>query len=93
MDALNTAIEAAGGVGRLADAVGVTQTAVSNWRARAGDIPAIHCAAIERAAGGVVMRWHLRPNDWHHIWPELVRVKGAPKVKRTPRKPATAAAA
>jgi len=26
------------------------------------------------------MRWDLRPNDWHEIWPEFIRRKGAPPV-------------
>jgi len=30
-----------------------------------------NCSAIEAATGGAVMRWDLRPNDWHRIWPEL----------------------
>lgn len=25
-------------------------------------------------------RWHLRPNDWHLIWPELIGTPGAPTV-------------
>jgi len=34
MDILNTAIDAEGGVGKLATALGVRQSVVSNWRAR-----------------------------------------------------------
>ena len=37
-----------------------------------------HCAALERATGGEVRRWDLRPEDWHRIWPELQNVEGAP---------------
>jgi DNA-binding transcriptional regulator YdaS (Cro superfamily) len=37
-------------------------------------------AAIERATGGEVKRWDLRPDDWHEIWPELVGAVGAPSV-------------
>lgn len=29
------------------------------------------CVAIERATGGSISRKHLRPDDWHLIWPEL----------------------
>ncbi|WP_382155379.1 hypothetical protein [Hydrogenophaga sp. ANAO-22] len=25
--------------------------------------------------------WDLRPDDWHLIWPELIEVDGAPKLK------------
>lgn len=34
MDILKTAIDAEGGVGKLASALGVSQSVVSNWRAR-----------------------------------------------------------
>lgn len=33
---------------------------------------------LERATGGAVRRWDLRPADWHLIWPELVGTEGAP---------------
>jgi DNA-binding transcriptional regulator YdaS (Cro superfamily) len=74
MDALNKAIEAAGGVSRLAGLIGEAQNTVSNWRARG--VPIAPCARIERATG--VMRWHLRPHDWHDIWPELAMRPDAP---------------
>lgn len=34
---------------------------------------------IEKATYGAVMRWDLRPNDWHLIWPELATSPKAPK--------------
>ena len=37
------------------------------------------CVQIERAANGSVMRWDLRPDDWHLIWPELLQRPDAPK--------------
>ena len=81
MEALTKAIDAAGGVVALAKAIGVTQATVSNWRMRElQSVPEKHCASIERATGGAVKRWDLRPDDWHRIWPELVGKKGAPKV-------------
>jgi DNA-binding transcriptional regulator YdaS (Cro superfamily) len=42
--------------------------------------PADRAADIERACDGAVMRWDLRPDDWHRIWPELVGADGAPDV-------------
>lgn len=36
--------------------------------------------AVEQQSKRAVMRWHLRPDDWFRIWPELVKVKGAPRV-------------
>lgn len=35
---------------------------------------------VERESEGRLRRWHLRPNDWHAIWPELVGSDGAPQV-------------
>ncbi|WP_072243011.1 transcriptional regulator [Thiomonas bhubaneswarensis] len=44
--------------------------------------------SIERATRGAVMRWDLRPDDWHLIWPELIDTAGAPAIptqqRRTP---------
>lgn len=37
-------------------------------------------AFVETASCRAVRRWHLRPKDWHHIWPELVGIEGAPLV-------------
>jgi DNA-binding transcriptional regulator YdaS (Cro superfamily) len=36
---------------------------------------------IEQVTGGAVMRWDLRPDDWHRIWPELIGQAGAPDVE------------
>lgn len=35
---------------------------------------------LERVLGGRLRRWHLRPKDWHEVWPELVNAEGAPAV-------------
>lgn len=43
-------------------------------------IPVDRCVAIERATGGAVRRWDLRPGDWHEHWPELIGMEGAPPV-------------
>ena len=42
-----------------------------------------NCTAIEQATQGAVMRWELRPDDWHRIWPELIKAKGAPSIPVT----------
>jgi DNA-binding transcriptional regulator YdaS (Cro superfamily) len=75
MDALNKAIEAAGGISKLALAIGEAQNTVSNWRAR-GRVPVAPCARVEMATG--VRRWEFFPNDWHLIWPELCADPDAP---------------
>lgn len=33
---------------------------------------------VERESAGVLRRWHLRPDDWWKIWPELIGIDGAP---------------
>lgn len=35
---------------------------------------------VETLSRGSVMRWHLRPDDWHAIWPELTKHRAAPRV-------------
>jgi DNA-binding transcriptional regulator YdaS (Cro superfamily) len=52
--------------------LGVTPTTVSEWRSGKRPVPIERCVDIERITGGVVTRQHLRPDDWHRIWPELV---------------------
>lgn len=42
------------------------------------------CALIEEESHRRVRRWHLRA-DWHRIWPELRRVKGAPEFAEAAR--------
>lgn len=41
--------------------------------------------ALERATDGTVRRWHMRPADWHLIWPELVGSDGAPRAPASAR--------
>lgn len=41
--------------------------------------PALVPATV-RATQGEVREWHLRPDDWHRIWPELIGADGAPPV-------------
>lgn len=59
MNAIDISIDRAGGVVRLARALGVGQSVVSNWRA-AGRVPANRVLAIEAATG--VSRHDLRPD-------------------------------
>ncbi len=37
-------------------------------------------ALLELHTAGQVMRWDMRPADWHVIWPELRTRPGAPAV-------------
>jgi hypothetical protein len=40
------------------------------------------CVRAERISEKAIRRWHLRPSDWHEIWPELIGAEGAPDVAR-----------
>jgi len=50
MEALEEAIAVAGGVGALANRIGVPKSAPSMWRLRKS-VPAEYCPAIERETG------------------------------------------
>lgn len=56
--------------------LGISSPSVTNWRQRG--VPIERCVQIERATGGAVMRWDLRPTDWRDIWPELADRTDAP---------------
>ena len=79
MNPLQQAVEKLGSQAALASEIGVKQQHVWNWLNRRGGVPPEHCAAIEKATNKAVRRWDLRPDDWHHIWPELVGEDGAPE--------------
>ena len=59
-DGLQQAIQAAGGIGALARALGVSQPAVSNWQ----KIPAERVLSVEAITG--VARSMLRPDLYPH---------------------------
>ena len=50
---------------------------------RSKRIAAATCVAIESESGKRVMRWHLRRDDWHLIWPELKGRRNAPAIAAT----------
>lgn len=80
MEALDRAIELAGGVSILAGRIGVSASAPSMWRARKR-VPAEYCPAIERETG--VPCEALRPDvAWNvlRVPPELIGADGAPDV-------------
>lgn len=76
---VDAACKHVGGFSALAKLLGITPSAPHMWKAR-GVVPAEHCAAIEIATNRTVMRWDLRPDDWHRIWPELIGAEGAPPI-------------
>lgn len=73
MNALQLAIKHMGGVSKLADAIGVGQSAISNLVSRNGTPSPENCVAIEQVTKKFVTRKDLRPDDWHLIWPELAQ--------------------
>lgn len=87
------AVELCGGPSKLAKRLGVTPQAVRFWREEKRSLPPEHCAEIELATGRQVRRWHLRPDDWHRIWPELVGAEGAPDLPGLPAEASTEAVA
>ncbi|MEQ6473995.1 Cro/CI family transcriptional regulator [Comamonas sp. wu1-DMT] len=70
---IEKAAEIAGSEKALADWIGVTKAAVWQWKQEGRQTPIKHCPEIERRTDGAVTRRELRPNDWHLIWPELVK--------------------
>jgi DNA-binding transcriptional regulator YdaS (Cro superfamily) len=68
-----------GRTARVATKLGVSGSLVTQW-ARGKQVSAERCVPIERATERAVLRWDLRPDDWHRIWPELIGTDGAPAV-------------
>lgn len=62
----------------LADALGITQSRVSQLAKSKKPINPERCVAIETATGGLVTRKDLRPDDWQTIWPELADADRSP---------------
>lgn len=69
----------------LAAALRVPAQVVSSWSTGYRLVPVRRCVAIERETGRQVMRWDLRPLDWHEIWPELIGLPGAPPLPQSVR--------
>ena len=66
--ALDKAISIIGSMQAVADALGITKGAVSQWKDSARKVPAEHCPVIERLTKGVVRCEELRPDvDWAYL--------------------------
>jgi DNA-binding transcriptional regulator YdaS (Cro superfamily) len=71
---IEEAIALVGSEAKLGDACGKSQNAI--WAAkRAGRVSAELAVAIERATGGRMPRWRLRPDLWSQ--PQPVSTEGA----------------
>lgn len=65
MKALSRAFEVVGSQVRLAELLGVTPAAVSQWLSGLRPVPIKRCPEIEKATGGMVRCEDLRPDvDW-----------------------------
>lgn len=62
----------------LAEKVGVDEQYLYQCMTGRRAMKAEEAVRIERDSGQKVRRWHLRPDDWHRIWPELIGTEGAP---------------
>lgn len=64
MEPIERAVQIVGGQTKLARHIGgpVKQAHVWNWLHKGTRVPAEHCLAIERATGGAVTRYALRPD-------------------------------
>ncbi len=58
-----------GGRSAMAESLDVSVAAIGNWKTRG--VPFEKCPIIERLTERQVMRYHLRPDDWADMWPEL----------------------
>lgn len=65
-----------GGRPAMAESLEVSVAAIGNWKARG--VPFEKCPVIERLTGRQVMRYHLRPDDWADMWPELAQLVSPP---------------
>ena len=59
---------------RLADALEVSPSFLSQMASGYAPISPARAVKIEQETGGLVSRKEMYPNDWHLIWPELVDV-------------------
>lgn len=63
------------GAKAIAGRLGVSVQRLCNWSERG--VPIEWCARLEQATAGAVTRRHLRPDDFHEIWPELAAKEAA----------------
>ena len=55
----------------LAAELGVSPSYLSQMANGTAPISPERCVEIWQKTAGAVTRQHLRPDDWHRIWPEL----------------------
>lgn len=65
---------------QIAEAVAIDDQYLYQCLTGRKDMKPKEAVRVERESGGRLRRWHLRRNDWHETWPELVGTEGAPPV-------------
>lgn len=65
---------------QIAQALGLDDQYLYQCMTGRKDMKPKQAVRVERDSGGRLRRWHLRVNDWHETWPELIGVDGAPPV-------------
>lgn len=60
-----------GGAARLARALGISPSYLSQLASGEAPISPARCVKIEKELDGAVTRQEMRPADWQDIWPEL----------------------
>lgn len=71
-----------GTAAQLARSMGISPVLISQWAHGVRPVPVVPALDIERITEGAVMRWDLRPDDWHLLWPELIGCAGAPQIPK-----------
>jgi DNA-binding transcriptional regulator YdaS (Cro superfamily) len=71
-----------GAATRLATALRVSPSYLSQMCRGHRPIPVETCVLLEVLTERQVRRWNLKPENWHRIWPELIGTPGAPDVPR-----------
>lgn len=66
---------------RLAEALGIDKSYLSQMVGKDRPISAERCVAIERETDGAVTRRDLRPEDYWLIWPDLPKPKATKSKK------------
>lgn len=62
----------------LATLAGINEQYLYQCLSGRRDMGAAEAVRVEQVTGRRLRRWHLRPADWHQIWPELIGAEGAP---------------
>lgn len=65
---------------QIADELGLSEQYLYQCMSGRASMDPKEAVRVEEESGKRLRRWHLRTADWHLIWPELVKTKGAPAI-------------